>query len=383
MRESPVLRREVVEATRSEIRLRNGVIIAIHPNSFRTIRGRTVLACIFDEVAYWLGDETSAAPDTEVLTAVLPSMSAGGLLVALSSPYRKTGLLYDRYKSYFGHDDNGVLVVQGSTQQFNPSLTEERIDELRAADPSAAGAEWDAVFRSGKYGFLTDDDIDNAIDHDRPRELPPKRGVQYFAFVDPNGGGQDAYTIAIGHRGGEFFIIDVVRGRHRMPRKATMEFAALCRQYGISTVTGDNYAKDWTQDTWRETGLRYGKAEQPAAQLYLEAQPHWVQGVVRIHNDPVLIKELRHLEMIPGRVGKDQVTHPRNMHDDHANAVCGCITLMAQVSAVIPAWYSKMQVERSNAGVAARRNGVYGAEWNGMGERAYGQMMRNSGRTRF
>ena len=31
MRESPVLRREVVEATRSEIRLRNGVIIAIHP----------------------------------------------------------------------------------------------------------------------------------------------------------------------------------------------------------------------------------------------------------------------------------------------------------------------------------------------------------------
>ena len=113
-----------------------------------------MLACIFDEVAYWLGDETSAAPDTEVLTAVLPSMSAGGLLVALSSPYRKSGLLYDRYKAHFGVDGNGVLVVQGSTQQFNKTLTDDRIDELRAADPSAAPSEWDAVFRSGKYGFL-------------------------------------------------------------------------------------------------------------------------------------------------------------------------------------------------------------------------------------
>ena len=382
LRESPLLRREVVEATRSEIRLRNGVIIAIHPNSFRTIRGRTVLACIFDEVAFW-PEETSAAPDTEVLTAVLPAMStAEGMLIALSSPFRKTGLLYDRYKSYFGVDDNGVLVVQGSTQQFNPSLTEERIDELRAADPSAAGAEWDAVFRSGKYGFLTDDDIDNTIDHDRPRELAPRQGVQYFAFVDPNGGGQDAYAIAIGHREGELFIIDVVRSKHRLPRQATMEFAALCRAYRIRRVTGDNFAKDWVQDTWRETGLPYDKAEQPAAQLYLEAQPKWVQGVVRIYNDPVLIKELRHLECIPGRIGRDQVTHPRNMHDDHANAVCGCITLMAAKSLHM----SQERIMQLREEVRTRQPYIsryspdgYAHErrpYGGMGERAYGQMMR-------
>ena len=190
---------------------------------------------------------------------------------------------------------------------------------------------------------------------------------------------QDAYAIAIGHREGDLFIIDVVRSRHRLPRQATLEFAALCRQYRIRRVTGDGYAKDWVQDTWRETGLPYDKAEQPAAQLYLEAQPKWVQGVVRIHDDPVLVKELRHLEMIPGRVGKDQVTHPRNMHDDHANAVCGCIAMMAKVSTVIPAWYCKMQIERSNARAAAQNSGAYGSEWNFMGERAYGQMMRRRG----
>jgi len=35
------------------------------------------------------------------------------------------------------------------------------------------------------------------------------------------------------------------------------------------------------------------------------------------------------LERIPGRVGKDQVTHPRNCHDDLANAVCGCLRQLA------------------------------------------------------
>jgi hypothetical protein len=258
--------------------------------------------------------------------------TTGGLLVALSSPFRKTGLLYDRYKTYFGQDNDGVLVVQGGTQQFNPSLNDEVVDAQRAADPGAAPSEWDAQFRSGKYGFLTDDDIDNAIDHDRPRELPYRHDVQYTAYVDPNGGGADAYAIAIGHQEGEHTIIDVVRSRHREPRKATFDFAGLCRAYRITRVMGDNFAKDWVQDTWREAGIPYEKAEQPAAQVYLEAQPRWVQGLVRIYNDPVLIKELRHLEMIPGRIGKDQVTHPRNMHDDHANVVCGVVMRLAKRS---------------------------------------------------
>ena len=380
LRESPILAREVVEATRNEIRLRNGVIIAIHPNSFRTIRGRTVLACIFDEIGFWMSDDASAAPDTEVLTAVIPAMStAHGMLIALSSPYRKTGLLYDRYKDYFGQDDNGVLVVQGGTKQFNPSLSDEVIDAQRAADPSAAAAEWDAVFRTGKYGFLSDADVDGAIDHDRPRELAPKHGVLYFAFVDASGGGPDAYSIAIGHKEGDHFVIDVVRGRHGTPHKTTKEYAELCKQYRIRTVVGDKYAKQWVQDAWRAEGFTYVEAEEPAAQLYLEAQPQWVRGVVRIYGDPVLIKELRHLECIPGRVGADQVTHPRNMHDDLANAVCGCVTLMAKRSLHPSGEFFANVAQMSRDRAAARRVGVYGSEWGGMGERAYGQMMRRRG----
>jgi phage terminase large subunit-like protein len=82
---SPVLRREIVDSTQSEIRLRNGVVIACHANSFRNVRGRTLLACIFDEVSFWR-DETTATPDSEVYSAVLPSLATtNGMLVGISS----------------------------------------------------------------------------------------------------------------------------------------------------------------------------------------------------------------------------------------------------------------------------------------------------------
>jgi hypothetical protein len=45
---SEVLRKEIASTTRAEIRLKNGIVIAIHPNSFRSVRGRTLVACIFD-----------------------------------------------------------------------------------------------------------------------------------------------------------------------------------------------------------------------------------------------------------------------------------------------------------------------------------------------
>jgi hypothetical protein len=57
--------------------------------------------------------------------------------------------------------------------------------------------------------------------------------------------------------------------------------------------------------------------------------PLFSRGLVSLPDHPVLLRELRLLERIPGRIGKDQVTHPRNCHDDLANATCGCLRTLA------------------------------------------------------
>jgi phage terminase large subunit-like protein len=66
---SPILRRKIVDANATEIKLEGNVVISTHPASYRTIRGRTLLAVVFDESAFWRSDE-SASPDREVYRAI-------------------------------------------------------------------------------------------------------------------------------------------------------------------------------------------------------------------------------------------------------------------------------------------------------------------------
>ena len=50
LEKSPVLRQQIESVTANEIRLKNNIIIGTHAASYRSVRGRTLLACIFDEV---------------------------------------------------------------------------------------------------------------------------------------------------------------------------------------------------------------------------------------------------------------------------------------------------------------------------------------------
>jgi terminase large subunit-like protein len=333
IRTSELLAREIESVTRSEIRLKNGITIAVHPNSFRSIRGRTLCACIFDELAYWRDDST-ATPDAEVYTAVLPSLlTTNGMLVAVSSPYRRAGLLHTKHKRYFGVDDAEVLVVQGSSKQFNGTLDDAAISAQQEADPTAARSEWLGEFRDDIAGFLDDALIERAIDRNRPAELPPRAGISYKAFTDASGGavGGDAYCLAIAHREGSCYVLDLCRGRQGPfdPQVLTEEYATLCREYRCSSVVGDKYGREWVEAAWRKCGVAYTAALLTASETYLEALPLWTRGAVRIPEHPVLVRELHLLERTPTRMGKDQVTHPRGVHDDYANVCFGVLHSIA------------------------------------------------------
>lgn len=291
---SDILRQQIDSTTTTEIRLKNGIIIGVHANSFRSIRGRSLVCAIFDEIAFWRDEET-ANPDKEVYTATLPSLlTTNGMLIAISSAYRKAGLLYQKHRDYFGKDDPNILVVKGATSVFNQTINEDAIAALRAADPLGASAEWDSTFRSDLAGFLDDPVIDHSINYARPRELPPRSGINYVAFTDPSGGSTagDAYSLVVMHKEGERYITDVVRGRTGPfdPVEVTKDYANLCREYRIRQITGDNYSKEWCQAAWRNNNIHYIQSEEPAWQLYLEGLPLFNRGLVEIPDDAILIR---------------------------------------------------------------------------------------------
>ena len=330
---SPILRREVANVTASEITLRNGIAIAVHSNSFRTIRGRTLIAAIFDEVSFWR-DESSATPDTEVYRAVLPALATtNGMLIGISSPYRKIGLLHQRYRDYFGIDGDEVLVVKGGTKVFNPTLSDATIETQRQADPTGAAAEWDAEFRTDISTFLDDELIDAAVEYGRPLELSPRPHPAFYrAFTDASGGvGKDLYTLAIAHKEGEHYVIDVVRGTKGKfdPQQVTADYAQLLKEYRIGSVTGDNYASQWVAGAWRDTGIVYVQSDIPKSQIYLECLPLFTRGLVRLPDHSKLLRELRLLERTAHRGGRESVDHPRGGHDDFANACCGVLRTLS------------------------------------------------------
>jgi hypothetical protein len=331
LRASPALAREIVAVKRTEVELRNGITIAVHSNSFRTVRGRTLVAAVLDEISFWRSEE-SANPDVETYRAILPSLATtNGMLVGISTPYRRIGLLYQKHRDHYGQPGDDVLVVQGSSQTFNPSLAAATIEAQRAADPLAAASEWDAAWRSDVSSYLDDALIEQAVEIGRPQELPPMLhfgGPTYAAFTDPSGGvGSDSYTLAIGHREDDAHVVDLIRGTEGIfnPAEVTKQYAAILKDYHLTSVTGDHYAASWVSNAWAEQGISYVKSELPKSQIYLETLPLFSRGLVRLPDHSKLLRELRLLERHTHRSGKDSVDHPRNGRDDHANAVAGVL----------------------------------------------------------
>jgi hypothetical protein len=327
---SPLLASQLEgEPTATDLRLRGGVTIACRPNNFRTVRGRTLLAAIFDECAYWR-DETSALPDVETYRAVLPALATtNGLLIGIGSPYRKTGLLHQKHRDHYGVEGDDVLCVTGESRTFNPMLDPAVIEQAERDDPEAAASEWRAEFRSDLASLLDDAVIDGAIDHARPLELPPRYGVTYHAFTDASAGRHDAFALCVGHVEKDHFIADVLRATRPPfdPGIVAGEYAALAKDYRCRKITGDCFAGEWVAQAFRDAGMIYATSPLPKSGLYLEAVPWFNRGAVRISDHPALLRELRLLERRVHRSGRDSVDHPRNGSDDLANALVGALHL--------------------------------------------------------
>ena len=99
---SDLLCSAVVSSNKECIDFEHRSRIEIHTASFRAVRGYTVPLAILDEAAF-MRDDRSAVPDIELARALKPAlMTLNGRLMVISSPHRKTGLLWNKYKAHHG-----------------------------------------------------------------------------------------------------------------------------------------------------------------------------------------------------------------------------------------------------------------------------------------
>ena len=170
---SPILSGLIVNRTSDTLELSNQISIEVRAASFRRLRGVTCVAVIATEAAFWQ-TEDSTNVDVEILNAVRPSLTTThGPIIIITTPYARRGEVWNIYRRHFGPDgDPLILVAQGASRDFNPTLSEEFIKRALERDPAAASAEYLAQFRANVESFVPREVIEAATPPDR-FELPP------------------------------------------------------------------------------------------------------------------------------------------------------------------------------------------------------------------
>jgi hypothetical protein len=331
--EVPALAKLVKHIGDDSIELRNRVVIEVHTNSYRSVRGRSLLCVICDEVAFWRSED-SASPDVETAGAVQPGLARipGSMLILISTAHKRSGLLYQRYKEHYGKNDPDVLVVRGSTLQFNPTFDAKVIERQIASDPQLYRAEYLSEWRDDLSSFLSRDLLEAAVDVG-VLVRPPITETRYFAFVDPSGGSHDSFTLGIAHRDKDgSIVLDLLYERHAPfnPSEVVAEIAALLKSYGCSHLVGDKYAAKWVIEAFAKVGITYRHSDADRSAIYLDCLPLFTSGRARLIDSPRLISQFAGLERRTFSTGRDRVDHGRAGGDDACNAAAGALVLAAR-----------------------------------------------------
>jgi hypothetical protein len=325
----PMLKKLIANRTAEILTLTNGIEIEVRAASFRNVRGVTAVAVVGDEAAFWFSDDSgSTNPDTAILDALRPALATtNGMLFVISSPHARRGAVYETWERHYGEKgDPSILVAQGASRDFNPSLPQRIVDRALERDYASASAEYLGLFRSDLEAFVTHDVVKACI-LPGVREIEPRRHEIYHGFVDPSGGSADSMTLAIASDDGECAHLVALREVKPpfSPEATVADFALLLRSYGVTKVRGDRYAGEWPRERFQVHGITYEPADRSRSELYGELLPLLNSRRATLLDDKRLTSQLVGLERRTSRGGKDSIDHGPGGHDDVANAAAGAL----------------------------------------------------------
>jgi hypothetical protein len=321
------------------ISLKNRIDIEVRPASFRTIRGITSVAIIAEEISTWQSDE-SLNPDFEILAAARPSLATtGGPMIAIGSPRAKRGETWRTFKKHFGPDGNpAIIVANGATKTFNPTIRQAVIDRAFEDDAQVAASEWGGKFRDDLESYVSPEVVDENTDFGCiVRPYGP--GVQYFSHCDPSGGSQDSFCLSVGHIEDGLGILDALI-EHRPPFSPSAVISDLCgvlHEYHLSATHGDKYASGFNSELFRKHGVEYYYSDRTTSDYFGGLLPILNSRRCRLLDDKRLASQLCGVERRPSRIGaKDAISHSPGSHEDPAAAVAGLMVRMIGIRDFAP-----------------------------------------------
>ncbi|MDX8537852.1 hypothetical protein RFM23_09480 [Mesorhizobium abyssinicae] len=340
--ELPLFAQSVESISADIIELKTSIELEVRAATWRGLRSVTSIGAIFDELAFFQSEEHSSNTDREILNAVRPSLATtSGPLIAISSPFGKMGEVYQTVQRDFGpKGDPLILVARGASRDFNPSLSERVVTRALERDAAAARAEYLGEFREDLAAFVDVAVVQACIAKGLAAILPNALRRPYWAFCDPAGGsGSDSMTLAIGHDGlsdqqlgKDLIVLDKlveVKPPFR-PEAVVAQFCEALKSYGCTIVYGDGYAADWVVDAFGRYGITYWRSPLNKSELFLNFLPLLNSRSIQLLDDQKMMAQLVGLQRRVTSGGREVIDHAPNGHDDLANAVAGCLAMIAR-----------------------------------------------------
>jgi hypothetical protein len=322
--------------TSEELELVNGAVISILSSDYKTLQGFTAAGAVIDEAAYM--DLEGARPLIEVIRTLRARLiSTNGWLIKITTPWGKSGPIYDDFKKYWGVDDAPVLVWRGTSLEMNPTLKGELIEQALQDDYEGAKNLYLAEFRSDVEGYVAREAVEACVIPKR-YEIPPMSDTTYLSFCDPSGGTRDSMALAIAHREDKTLILDclVERKPPFSPDQTVKDFAQTIKRYGLTSVVGDRYGGEWPREKFREHGIEYRVSDKSKSDIYKELLPLLNSGEVELLDHDRLVNQICNLERRTARGGRDSIDHGPGGRDDLANVTGGVFVMLAGKREVVP-----------------------------------------------
>jgi hypothetical protein len=169
------------------------------------------------------------------------------------------------------------------------------------------------------------------------RRRPYVPGVKFFAFCDHSHGSHDDATLSIGHEANGTFFVDLVVKQGPAPPfnmvQVIPRFAAILREYHVSSVVGDSVGGETYRGEWRTEGIQYRVSKDTTSELYEALEP-------LLNGHRVVLPDVPELEQqLLGLAWKGaKITHSVNSRDDFATSASGVVSLLSRSagSAIVP-----------------------------------------------
>jgi hypothetical protein len=339
--ENPKLRAMVTRTTQHEIEMRrpdaHDVALRIVPadKGGAATRGVSIFHAALEECAFF--ESEGAVKDSEIKKAIAPRLLPGAQLWLISSPWKKSGLLWTTFDRNWNTPRDSIVCHAASTMLLGIKRTITAVKAEWLADAENAAVELGSI--DGREGprFLDDatsqyfgtDLIAQAI----VEELPPAPVyVRKVAAADHAFRADGSAVCVVGEReDGTIDVLDMLelkpnRRKALLPSAVVADFASILKKHGVFEIWADSHSREMLRESYKKHGVTLRDApnsNRSNTEAHATTRGAFLEGRIKISaRELTLIRQLKEVTSIPLAGGLIKFSKPRraNEHGDVASS---------------------------------------------------------------